>query len=119
VARVYGSLGIYQFQLFENSSYQAAPEGRSGQPSQVLSDRCRLGLRVALPPLLPVLARTQGAYTTNFFRTESPISEAGDSVNGVAGRLKPAFARLRLSRGVPRIWMAGRSFAKVTFSKQP
>jgi hypothetical protein len=67
---------------------------------------------VGLTPLFPVLARTQGAYTTNFFRTESPISEAGHWVYGVAGRLNPRSHGFRLSRGFARIWMADRSFAK-------
>jgi hypothetical protein len=77
----------------ENWSYQDAPDGRSHRPSQVLSDRCRLGLRAGLTLLFPVLARTQGTYTTNLFRTESPISEAGHRVNGAAGRLKPRWQR--------------------------
>ena len=52
-----------------------------------------LGLRVGLTPLFPVLTRTQGAYTTNLFRTESPIPEAGHRVNGVGGRLNPPSQR--------------------------
>jgi len=48
-----------------------------------------LRLRGGLTLRFPALARAQGAYTTNFFRTESPISEAGQWVNGVAGRLNP------------------------------
>jgi hypothetical protein len=61
-------------------------------PLRSWSDRCRLGLRAGLTLLFPVLARTQGTYTTNLFRTESPISDARAPSQRRSWSIEPTFA---------------------------
>jgi hypothetical protein len=48
----------------------------------VSAQLCRLAVRLGLLALVPMLAWSQGTYTTSFPLTENPISESGKWING-------------------------------------
>ena len=60
---------------------QTSPHRR--RPAVVFISRYfRLSIQLGLLAFLPVMAWSQGTYTTNFPSTENPISEGGRWING-------------------------------------
>ena len=76
---------------------QTSPHRR--RPAVVfISRHFRLSIQLGLLAFLPVLAWSQGTYSTNFPSTENPISESGRWINGGSTGLK--WANVRTTPGL-------------------